>query len=138
MSYSPILPPAEALATTQVSKIDIKEIRINNLLNYIEQKTQILDKLTDTQRELALLKKENTSLKAELCQIDFISTPQESVDTELQRLKQRALLKYNNLENTPDDESRHVARAHLEYQAMVAAEQTYLTFLSLPDECDDW
>ena len=94
-----------------------------------------INKLSD---DKARLEKENTDLKAEMSQIDFLSAPQVDTATELQRLKQQALLKYNNLENTPDDESHHVGKAHLEYQACVAAQETYLTFLSLPDECDGW
>ena len=169
MSYSPIISPAQAPATTEAPAIDYKtsyellvevstetenkleetEYKLDETEDKLEEtkqelfqsKQSLIDaewELDNTQHELEDLKQKLRELKAEMSQIDFLSTPQVDTATELQRLKQRALLKYNNLENTPDDESHHVGKAHLEYQAMVAAQETYLTFLSLPDECDGW
>ena len=169
MSYSPIISPAQAPATTEAPAIDYKtsyellvevstetenkleetEYKLDETEDELEEtkqelfqsKQSLIDaewKLDNTQHELEDLKQKLRELKAEMSQIDFLSTPQVDTATELQRLKQRALLKYNNLENTPDDESHHVGKAHLEYQAMVAAQETYLAFLSLPDECDGW
>ena len=87
--------------------------------------------------ERALLEQENKALKAELSQIDFLKTPQESFDMELQRLQQIAYAKYTALAKTSNNKSE-TDRALLESSALCAAKQTYHAFIDHPEELDDW
>ena len=87
--------------------------------------------------ERALLEQENKALKAELSQIDFLKTPQDSFDMELQRLQQIAYAKYTALAKTSDNKSE-TDQALLESSALCAAKQTYHAFIEHPEELDDW
>ena len=87
--------------------------------------------------ERALLEQENKALKAELSQIDFLKTPQDSFDMELQRLQQIAYAKYTALAKTSDNKSE-TDQALLESSALCAAKQTYHAFIDHPEELNDW
>ena len=87
--------------------------------------------------ERALLEQENKALKAEICQIDFLKTPQDSFDMELQRLQQIAYAKYTALAKTSDNKSE-TDQALLESSALCAAKQTYHAFIDHPEELDGW
>ena len=87
--------------------------------------------------ERALLEQENKALKAEMSQIDFLKTPQDSFDMELQRLQQIAYAKYTALAKTSNNKSE-TDRALLESSALCAAKQTYHAFIDHPEELDGW
>ena len=87
--------------------------------------------------ERALLEQENKALKAELSQIDFLKTPQDSFDMELQRLQQIAYAKYTALAKTSDNKSE-TDQALLESSALCAAKQTYHNFIDNPEEHEPW
>jgi len=87
--------------------------------------------------ERALLEQENKALKAEISQIDFLNTPQDSFDMELQRLQQIAYAKYTALAKTSNNKLE-TDQALLESSALCAAKQTYHAFIDHPEELDDW
>ena len=87
--------------------------------------------------ERALLEQENKALKAEMSQIDFLKTPQDSFDMELQRLQQIAYAKYTALAKTSNNKSE-TDQALLESSALCAAKQTYHNFIEHPEELDGW